>query len=96
MCGTTINRGLDDEGIYIFPRIGLGEERLLIIDLGPTAGGPLANEDKTIWIVLNGEIYNFQELRSEFVNKRESTGKQGEGELWISGTGATGYRPLFS
>jgi len=61
MCHEMIHRGPDDEGIYAKGKIGLGMRRLSIIDL---AGGrqPIHNEDKTIWAVLNGEIYNFPEL----------------------------------
>lgn len=65
MCRTLIHRGPDDEGIYVAPHIGLGQRRLSIIDLTPGACPPLGNEDKTIWLVFNGEIYNFRELRRE-------------------------------
>ena len=57
------HRGPDDEGMYIRKNVGLGFRRLSIIDL-QTGHQPLSNEDETIWIVFNGEIYNFQELRS--------------------------------
>jgi asparagine synthase (glutamine-hydrolysing) len=62
MCRTIVHRGPDDEGIYTRGRVGLGMRRLSIIDL---SGGhqPIHNEDKTIWIVFNGEIYNFGDLR---------------------------------
>ena len=60
------HRGPDDEGLYLDPqgRCGLSFRRLSIIDL---AGGhqPICNEDETIWVVFNGEIYNFRELRDE-------------------------------
>ena len=61
---TIIHRGPDDEGIYTGPGIGLGFRRLSIIDV---AGGhqPIANEDGTLWVMLNGEIYNYPELRKE-------------------------------
>src|SRR5438477_5922715 len=64
MCKTIIHRGPDDEGIYAVGPIGLGMRRLSIIDL---AGGrqPVHNEDKSIWVVFNGEIYNFPDLRRE-------------------------------
>ncbi|MGD0696130.1 MAG: asparagine synthase (glutamine-hydrolyzing) [Terriglobia bacterium] len=64
MCQTIVHRGPDDEGIYLKGGVGLGMRRLSIIDL---SGGhqPVHNEDKTIWIVFNGEIYNFLELRPE-------------------------------
>jgi asparagine synthase (glutamine-hydrolysing) len=57
------HRGPDQKGIYLDKFIGLGHSRLSIIDL--TSGGqPIHNEDETIWIVLNGEVYNFPELRT--------------------------------
>jgi len=64
MCEAIVHRGPDDEGILVKGGVGLGMRRLSIIDL---AGGhqPVFNEDKTIWIVFNGEIYNFLELRPE-------------------------------
>ena len=66
MCQTIVHRGPDDEGIYAEGPVGLGMRRLSIIDLG---GGhqPIHNEDETIWIVFNGEIYNFPELREELL-----------------------------
>ena len=65
MCNTLRHRGPDDEGIYTAPHIGLGQRRLSVIDLSPGACPPLSNEDRTIWGVFNGEIYNFQELRKQ-------------------------------
>lgn len=64
MCEAIVHRGPDDEGIFVKAGVGLGMRRLSIIDL---AGGhqPIFNEDKTIWIVYNGEVYNFPELRDE-------------------------------
>lgn len=56
------HRGPDDEGIYCGPQVTLGHRRLSIIDLC-TGHQPLSNEDGSIWIVFNGEIYNYQELR---------------------------------
>jgi asparagine synthase (glutamine-hydrolysing) len=63
------HRGPDDEGIYIKGQIGLGHRRLSIIDLSPAGHQPMTNEDETLWIVLNGEIYNFPELRSVLEEK---------------------------
>jgi asparagine synthase (glutamine-hydrolysing) len=64
MCEVIRHRGPDDEGIHVEPGVGLGMRRLSIIDL---AGGrqPIHNEARTIWVVFNGEIYNYQQLRSE-------------------------------
>ena len=64
MCDVIRHRGPDDEGFLLRPGVALGMRRLSIIDL---AGGhqPIAGEDGTVSIVFNGEIYNFQELRSD-------------------------------
>lgn len=62
MCDAIIHRGPDDEGTYVAPYVGLGMRRLSIIDLA-TGHQPIHNEDKTVWVVYNGEIYNFAELR---------------------------------
>lgn len=59
---TISHRGPDDEGIYVYGRVGLGSRRLSIIDL-PHGHQPICNEDGTIWIVFNGEIYNYKQLR---------------------------------
>jgi asparagine synthase (glutamine-hydrolysing) len=62
------HRGPDGEGKYVAGPVGLGHRRLAIIDL--TSGAqPMCNEDKTVWIVFNGEIYNFQDLRQELLQK---------------------------
>lgn len=68
MADTIAHRGPDDEGYYFSGRIGLGFRRLSIIDL---SGGhqPLSNEDSNVWIVFNGEIYNYQELRAFLLRK---------------------------
>lgn len=64
MTKTLVHRGPDDEGYYIEGSIGLGFRRLSIIDL---AGGhqPMSDREESVWIVFNGEIYNFRELRKE-------------------------------
>lgn len=58
------HRGPDDEGYYLSGPVGLGFRRLSIIDLN-TGHQPICNEDGTVWIVFNGEIYNYQELRQD-------------------------------
>ncbi|HTY87896.1 MAG TPA: asparagine synthase (glutamine-hydrolyzing) [Candidatus Acidoferrum sp.] len=62
------HRGPDQFGIYLGDQVGLGNARLSIIDL---SGGqqPIANEDETLWIVFNGEIFNYIELKSELESK---------------------------
>src|SRR5215510_9541437 len=62
MRDTLTHRGPDDSGLYLGAGVGLGHRRLSIVDLG---GGrqPMANEDHSVWIVFNGEIYNHRDLR---------------------------------
>src|SRR3972149_1802742 len=80
MCQMMIHRGPDDEGVYINhqlqatshqskPSVGLGHRRLSIIDLSVSGHQPMCNEDGTIWIVLNGEIYNYIELVKDLKEK---------------------------
>ena len=68
MADTIQHRGPDDEGYYVSGPVGLGFRRLSIIDL-QTGHQPLSNEDGSIWIVFNGEIYNYQELRTLLLSK---------------------------
>jgi asparagine synthase (glutamine-hydrolysing) len=63
------HRGPDDAGIYCQGAVGLAHRRLSIIDLSPAGHQPMSNEDGTIWIVFNGEIYNFQDLRPDLVRR---------------------------
>src|SRR5438034_8811729 len=64
MTQTMVHRGPDDDGYYFSGSLGLGFRRLSIIDL---AGGhqPMSDAEETVWVMLNGEIYNFKELRAE-------------------------------
>jgi asparagine synthase (glutamine-hydrolysing) len=64
MCDVIRHRGPDDEGTWVAPGVALGMRRLSIIDLS-TGHQPIHNEDRTVWIVFNGEIYNYQALRAE-------------------------------
>jgi asparagine synthase (glutamine-hydrolysing) len=66
MNATLVHRGPDEDGFFVRDRVGLAMRRLRIIDL---AGGtqPIANEDETISIVFNGEIYNYRELRKDLI-----------------------------
>ena len=65
------HRGPDDAGIYLNGPVGLAVRRLAIIDL-ETGNQPIHNEDRTVWVVFNGEIYNFRRLRKDL----ESLGHQ--------------------
>lgn len=68
MCQVMVHRGPDDEGVYVKDGTGFGMRRLSIIDL---AGGhqPVFSEDRSVWVVFNGEIYNFPQLRSELLSR---------------------------
>ena len=66
MCATMVHRGPDDEGIYAQGQVGLGVRRLSIVDLA-TGRQPISNEDGTLWIAFNGEIYNHLVLREELI-----------------------------
>src|SRR4026207_1630028 len=67
MTGALAHRGPDASGIWSDEFCTLGHRRLGIIDLSETGRQPLANEDGTIWVTFNGEIYNFQSLRQELI-----------------------------
>ena len=78
MCKTLSYRGPDDEGFFLNSnfnaqnskvQVGLGHRRLSIIDLSDAGHQPMSNEDETIWLVYNGEIYNFKEIKVELENK---------------------------
>jgi asparagine synthase (glutamine-hydrolysing) len=64
MCAALVSRGPDDEGTFVGEGAGLAMRRLSIIDL-ETGHQPVSNEDESVWVVLNGEIYNYRELRSD-------------------------------
>jgi asparagine synthase (glutamine-hydrolysing) len=70
MASSIFHRGPDDEGYYLTPSLGLGFRRLSIIDL---AGGhqPMSDSEKKVWVVFNGEIYNFPELRAELEGRHQ-------------------------
>src|SRR5262245_46503564 len=64
MCGAIRHRGPDDDGFYFNHQVGLGMRRLAIIDL-KSGKQPIHNQDQTSWIVFNGEIYNYLQLREK-------------------------------
>jgi asparagine synthase (glutamine-hydrolysing) len=68
MCSAIVHRGPDDEGFYLCDSVGLGMRRLSIIDLA-SGHQPIHNEDRNVWVVFNGEIYNFPELRRELESR---------------------------
>lgn len=68
MTDSIFHRGPDEDGFYSDGKINLGMRRLSIIDV-TTGHQPVHNEDKSIWVIFNGEIYNFQPLRKELKKK---------------------------
>ncbi len=84
MCDTLRHRGPDAEGQKILGPAGLGMRRLSIIDL-VTGDQPLSNEDTTVWIVFNGEIYNFQEIRGELEQKGHRFATKSDTESIVHG-----------
>lgn len=75
------HRGPDDEGLYTGDHIALGHCRLAIIDLSSNAHQPMSNEDGTKWIIYNGEVYNYIELREELVKKGHVFKSQSDTEV---------------
>jgi asparagine synthase (glutamine-hydrolysing) len=84
MCAAMVHRGPDDEGIVQFDRVALGMRRLSIIDV---EGGhqPMHNEDSTVWVVQNGEIYNHLELRKQLIAAGHSFNTQSDTEVLVHG-----------
>ena len=69
MSSVLSHRGPDDGAVWVNQNVGLGFRRLSIIDLSTAGNQPMTNEDGSVWIVFNGEIYNFLELRRELLSK---------------------------
>ena len=82
MCGAMVHRGPDDEGVFIGDGVGLGQRRLSIIDL-ESGHQPMSNEDGSVWIVFNGEIYNYEELRRDLLENGHTFRTHGDTETII-------------
>lgn len=92
MTNSLVHRGPDDSGVQCLTgpdtsglHAGLGHRRLSIIDLSALGHQPMTNEDRTIWITFNGEIYNFRELRADLVNKGHIFTSETDTEVIIHG-----------
>jgi len=84
MARSIAHRGPDDEGFFISGPVGLGFRRLSIIDL---AGGhqPMSDAEETVWVIFNGEIYNYRELRAELQNKGHRFRTNSDTEVIVHG-----------
>jgi asparagine synthase (glutamine-hydrolysing) len=82
MCDVMAHRGPDDDGIFTQGRIGLGMRRLSIVDL-KTGHQPISNEDGSIWIVFNGEIYNHRTLREHLITRGHLYGTHSDTETIV-------------
>jgi asparagine synthase (glutamine-hydrolysing) len=82
MCGQLVHRGPDSRGLHLAPQAALGIQRLRVIDLA-TGDQPIYNEDKSVVVVLNGEIYNFAELRSQLERAGHRFATAGDTEVIV-------------
>ncbi len=83
MCNLIRHRGPDDRGVWVRNSVGLGHQRLSIIDLSILGRNPMPNEDATVFIVFNGEIYNHTELRANLVQRGHVFRSQTDTEVII-------------
>ncbi len=84
MMDAQIHRGPDGEGLFQDNHVVLGHRRLSIIDLSPAGKQPMSNEDGTVWVTYNGEIYNFRELRDELGGEGHIFKSQTDTEVLVS------------
>jgi asparagine synthase (glutamine-hydrolysing) len=82
MCAALAHRGPDSRGIHCDRRVGLGIQRLRVIDLD-TGDQPIFNEDRSVVVVLNGEIYNYRELRADLLRRGHRFATQGDTETIV-------------
>jgi asparagine synthase (glutamine-hydrolysing) len=82
MTGAIAHRGPDDEHFHLEPGIALGARRLSIVDL---SGGrqPLCNEDGSVWVTQNGEIFEYPELQQELLSRGHTLSSRCDTELWV-------------
>lgn len=89
------HRGPDDSGLYSDDHVVLGHRRLSIIDLSPAGRQPISNEDGTVWVVHNGEIYNYSELREDLINRGHVFRSQSDSEVLVHGFEEWGIEELL-
>ena len=79
------HRGPDGQGVVCLGHLGLGHRRLAVIDLSPAAQQPMGNPQGTVWVVYNGEIYNYKELRGQLQARGHQFRSQSDTEVLIHG-----------
>jgi asparagine synthase (glutamine-hydrolysing) len=96
MRDTLVHRGPDDADLWCSPQghAGLGHRRLTFLDLGQTGRQPMCNEDGSLWLVFNGEIYNYLELRAELQRQGHIFRSQSDSEVLLHGYEAWGPQLL--
>src|SRR5579862_8585112 len=82
MCDQIRHRGPDDEGFHVDGSCGIGMRRLSIIDLS-SGHQPISNEDHSVWVVFNGEIYNYQLLRQDLIRQGHSFKTNSDTEVLV-------------
>jgi asparagine synthase (glutamine-hydrolysing) len=95
MRDTMINRGPDDAGTTILPQVGLAHRRLSILDLSPRGRQPMSNEDGSIWLVFNGEIYDFEPLRAELLADGHRFASDSDSDVLVHGYEQWGIHGLL-
>ena len=83
MSGVLRHRGPDDEGLWIGEGVGLAHRRLSIIDLSPRGHQPLANEDGSVQVVFNGEIYGFESIRDQLIARGHTFHSESDTEILV-------------
>jgi asparagine synthase (glutamine-hydrolysing) len=96
MSGSIAHRGPDDHGLLIEPGLGMGMRRLSIVDLSPSGHQPLFNEDRSIAVVYNGEIYNHRDLRSRLQIDGHTFVGRSDTEVLVHGYEQFGIRELVA
>lgn len=95
MCDLIRHRGPDDWGQWTSGPIGLGHRRLSIIDLSSRGRNPMPNEDESVWLVFNGEIYNYQSLRVELLERGHTFRSETDSEVLVHMYEETGADCVF-
>lgn len=96
MNNTIARRGPDADGIALNNYMGFAHRRLSIIDLSPSGAQPMSNESKTRWIVFNGEIYNYKELKSDLILNGVEFKTSSDTEVILEGTKFWGFETFLS